>query len=472
MAQKTITPQPGPQTIFLETQADIAIYGGAAGGGKSFALLLEPTRHINNSAFGAVCFRRTTKQVRNEGGLWDEACKLYGPLGFALKGTTLECTSLYGMKVQFSHIEYDRNVYDWQGSQIALIMFDELTHFTSKMFWYMMSRNRSSSGVPGYIRATCNADADSWVRHLIDWYIDPVTGYPIPERMGVLRYFIRINDEIHWGDSTEELFDRFGTGPDVLPKSFTFISAKLEDNPILMADDPTYQANLNALPLLDRMRLKDGNWNVKATSGMFFKRQWFEIVEAAPVAASSVRYWDRASTEVTPNSSDPDYTVGLKVIRDYQGVFYVVDCVRDRVSSLKVENAIKNTTAQDGLSTSPWLEVDPGQAGVFEKNYYTRLLAGYDVRCNRPVVNKQERAKIPSAQAEAGNIKLLRAPWNEKFLEELEAFPNAKHDDQVDALSGSIIVLTQTGIGNFTKEMAESEGTPVMNDSHVISTDW
>lgn len=466
-----IKPQAGPQTEALKCKADILIFGGSAGSGKSFTLLLEPLRHLDNSKFGGVIFRRTTKQVRNEGGLWDEAVSLYSQVGFNFKASTLECIAPSGMRLQFGHLEYDKNVYDWQGSQVAFFGFDELTHFSEHQFWYMLSRNRSTSGVPGYIRATCNADADSWVRKLIDWWIDNETGYPIPERSGVVRWFIRVNGELHWAEAPEALLHTFGV--DQLPKSLSFIPAKLEDNPILMEKDPAYRANLDALPLIERLRLKDGNWNAKAASGMFFRKEWFEIIDAVPAAVKSVRYWDRASTAPSQNNKDPDYTVGLKVIRDAQGIFYVVDCVRMQDSTHKVETAIVNTTKQDGLSTAQWLEVDPGQAGIFEKNYYVKLLAGFDVHFNRPSTNKQERARIPSAQAEPGNIKLLRAPWNDAFLNELQSFPEGKHDDQCDALSGCIKVLTQTGIGDFTESMTTSETVPIVNqDVSSVEMEW
>ena len=72
-----LRPQKGPQEKFLETKADIAIYGGAAGGGKSWGILFEPLRHQLNGKFGCVIFRRTSVQVRNEGGLWDESNNIY-----------------------------------------------------------------------------------------------------------------------------------------------------------------------------------------------------------------------------------------------------------------------------------------------------------------------------------------------------------------------------------------------------------
>ena len=97
----------------------------------------------------------------------------------------------HGSKIKFSHLQLETTVHDWQGAQIALICFDELTHFTAYQFFYMVSRNRSTCGVKPYIRATCNPDADSWVAEFLAWWIDHETGYPIPERVGVLRYYIR-----------------------------------------------------------------------------------------------------------------------------------------------------------------------------------------------------------------------------------------------------------------------------------------
>ncbi len=90
-----------------------------------------------------------------------------------------------GGKIKFAHLQFDSTVYDWQGAQITLICFDELTHFSKHQFFYMVSRNRSTCGVRPYIRATCNPDADSWVADFLAWWIDPETGLPIPERAGV-----------------------------------------------------------------------------------------------------------------------------------------------------------------------------------------------------------------------------------------------------------------------------------------------
>src|SRR6266481_1729355 len=160
----TISGQPGPQTAFLRSEADICIYGGAAGGGKTVGLILEPLRHVSRVAnFAAVFFRRTTPQITNPGALWDESLNFYPRLGGTPHLGVHEWRWPRASKIKFSHLQFETTVHDWQGAQIALICFDELTHFTAYQFFYMVSRNRSTCGVRPYIRATCNPDADSWV---------------------------------------------------------------------------------------------------------------------------------------------------------------------------------------------------------------------------------------------------------------------------------------------------------------------
>lgn len=442
-----LEPQPGPQTEFLENGADIAIYGGAAGSGKTFAVLMEPIHHLHVRHFGAVVFRRTSNMVRNQGGLWDTSMSIYPfhRMNGVPRQTTLEWHFNDRSTVKFAHLQYESDVLSWQGSQIPLIIFDELTHFTRSQFFYMLSRNRSTCGVKPYIRATTNPDSESWVREFIDWYIDPNTGYAIPERSGVIRWFIMLNDSIIWGDKKSELLQRY---PNSLPKSFTFISASIHDNQKLLQADPGYLANLHALPTVERERLLNGNWNIKPTSGLYFQRHFFETVRAAPKNTTAIRYWDRAATKKT-DTNDPDYTVGIRLEKDALGIIYITDMVRIQESPLGVQQAITNTALSDGYEVSIGIEQDPGQAGVFEAQHISRLLQGFNVRLAKPSKDKITRANPVSAQAEAGNIKIVNAKWNQDFIKELENFPDGAHDDIVDALSGAFNMMTDTNNYNF-----------------------
>lgn len=439
-----IGPQPGPQTKFVSSKADIVIYGGAAGGGKTFGLLIDPLRHYHNPLFGGVIFRRTSVQIRNEGGLWDESMKIYPLLEADPKESRLEWRFPSGMAMSFANLELESDILNYQGSQIPWIGFDELTHFSEKQFFYMLSRNRSVSGAKPKIRATCNPDPDSWVKRFISWWLDSNGQYPIPERSGVLRYFVRINDKLVWANSAKEIQEQYGFGPEIVPKSVTFISAKLEDNKVLTEKDPTYLGNLLALHRVDRARLKDGDWNARPSAGNFFKREDFPIVDTIPGGwVQAVRFWDRAATKPNESNKDPDWTRGVKLLKYRDGTYCVADLKSTRDTPYKVEQLIKNTAAHDSVSVRIKSQQDPGSAGVKEAESFIRMLAGYDVRTETFSKDKATRAKGLSAQCEAGNVLVLRAPWNEEFFAELENFPEGGHDDIVDGFSGAFNDLTE-----------------------------
>lgn len=267
-----IRPQQGFQEKFLSSPADIVIGGGAAGSGKTFSLLLEPLRHKDNPKFAGVIFRRTTPQIRNEGGLWQTSLEMYSAMDATPSETMLLWTFRKGARLKFNHLEYEKNLKDHQGAQYAFIGFDELTHFSKKMFFDLLARNRSMSGVMPYVRATCNPDPDSWVAEFISWWIDQETGFPIPERDGVLRYFMRDGDLIVWGDSKQEVlnkcqhvvkeFEEKGIDPHSLVKSATFVRGSIYDNHQLLQTDPQYLGNLMALDPQLRAQMLEGNWKI------------------------------------------------------------------------------------------------------------------------------------------------------------------------------------------------------------------
>lgn len=441
-----LKPQEGPQTMFMATPASICIYGGAAGGGKSYGLLLSPLRYKNVPGFGCTIFRRNFNQIFSQGGLWDESMQIYrgvrgsdpkfarGQWWFRDKDGNIVS------KVTFAHIERDEDVHKWQGSQICEIGFDELTHFSEKVFFYMLSRNRSTCGVAPFVRATCNPDADSWVAKFIEWWIDPNTGYPIPERSGKIRWFIRRNETLYWANTRQELWERFDLKTEEErqePRSVTFIMSRLSDNQELLKVNPGYLANLKALSVIERERLLKGNWKIKAAAGLFFKRtQLGEILEKVPNdVVRWVRCWDLAATEKTEDG-DPAYTAGVLMGKRRNGRYVIADVINRQMSASDVRKTIK-LTAQADRATYKRVRVrlpkDPGQAGKEQAESYVKFLAGFDVKTVAETGSKEARAEPMAAQWQAGNFDIVCGPWNEEYLLQLENFPDGKFKDMVDA---------------------------------------
>jgi len=436
-----IRPQPGPQEKFLSTSADICIYGGAAGGGKTYGLLLEPLRHKNNPNFGTVIFRRNYTQVTAEGGLWDSSKKVYRHVrgAISLKTPKLHWEFSEGGKVTFAHLGSDSDCESWQGTQITMVGFDELTHFSKHQFFYMLSRNRSDSGIAPYVRATCNPDADSWVAEFIEWWIDQETGYPIPERSGKIRYMVRINDEITWADTKDELVAKGIDREDI--KSVTFIASTLQDNQILLKVDPGYLANLKALPLVERERLLFGNWKIKPAAGLFFKRsQVGEFLEEVPKdVVVWARGWDLAATS-EDEDGDPAYTAGVLIGKRRNGRYVVANVTNVRLAAGDVRKHVKNTCIMDRKiykRVAERLPQDPGQAGKEQAQSYIKMLAGFYVKAIPETGSKEARAEPFAAQWQPGNVDIVIGDWNESYLAQLESFPESKFKDMVDASSSA-----------------------------------
>ena len=324
----------------------------------------------------------------------------------------------------------------WQGSQIALIGYDELTHFTKRQFFYMLSRNRSGCGIKPYIRATCNPDADSWVAEFISWWIDAETGYPLRERSGKIRYMARINEDIIWADTKQELVLKGVSESDV--KSVTFIASTIEDNKILLKNDPSYLANLKALPLVEREQLLKGN----------------NMLEKLPTDIILwARGWDLAATAEDENG-DPAYTAGVLIGKRKNGRYIVADVINRRCGSAEVRELIKITCIADRAKYGrvlTRLPQDPGQAGKAQAQSFLKFLSGFIVRILPESGDKVTRAEPFSAQwlglegMEKGNVDVLIAPWNEMYFNQMESFPQSKFKDIVDASSSAFSEIENSG---------------------------
>lgn len=466
MSKRYLKPQPGPQTDFMATPADICIYGGSAGGGKTFGLLLSALRYKNVAGFGCTIFRKNYNQIFSQGGLWDEAQKMYQ----GIKGASPRLSrgewvfkdkkSRVVSKVSFAHIERDDDLVKWMGSQICEIGFDELTHFSQKVFFYMLSRNRSTCGVTPFIRATCNPDSDSWVADFISWWIDPDTGYPIPERSGVLRWFIRRDEIIYWADTREELWEQFDLKTREEreePKSVTFIMSSIYDNQELLKVNPGYLANLKAMSLIERERLLHGNWKIKAAAGLFFKRADVgDILDILPADVIQwVRCWDLAATSEDENG-EAAYTAGVLIGKRKNGRYIVADVINKQMSASEVRQTIKHTAQADRAKYKRVrirLPQDPGQAGKEQAQSYIKFLSGFNVTTVAETGSKESRAEPMAAQWQAGNFDLMYGDWNDAFLFQLENFPDSKFKDMVDAAANGFAEIesqTAFNISNLT----------------------
>ncbi|WP_042298973.1 phage terminase large subunit [Paraburkholderia kururiensis] len=170
--------------------------------------------------------------------------------------------------------------------------------------------------------------------------------------------------------------------------------------------------------------------------GGIFKPDRITIVDALPYDLTEARGWDFAGTEEGESTSgDPDYTVGAKLATDALGRVFITDIVRGQMSPFDVEMSLKNTAARDGHGVRISIPQDPGQAGKMQSRYFVQKLAGYIISASVETGPKTTRAAPLASQMEAGNVYMLRAPWNDALIAEMRMFPNGAHDDQVDACS-------------------------------------
>lgn len=468
-----------PSHLYLAGKTAIPTHNS----GKTFALLMECARYSEYSNFGAVIFRREAKQVNNEGGLRDTALQLYAGLAEYRSQPQSHFVFTSGYRLSLSHLNVESDVISWHGSQIGLLCFDELTTFTAYQFWYMLSRNRSTTGIKPRTLATCNPDPDSWVAEFIDWWIDPESGFPIQDRSGKVRYLLRCQNRagvfgLNWASSRDDLLQSLGFGkpsPVAIQsakdrmqraiasgqspldgseemayimerqaiKSVTFVPGNIYDNPIGMMADPGYIANLKAQDPVNRARLLDGNWKIRASAGAYFPDHAARIVETLPDVVCWVRSWDLAATEPSETDPDPDYTVGLLIGRCRDGSVVVADMVRMRKGASFIREMVLATAQRDGPNTLIYIPQDPGQAGKYQITTYREWLAGYTVVSKTVTANKEAMAEPVAALWQSRLISIVRGTWNDALIKELDLFPTGRYDDCVDALTGGVRVLPQ-----------------------------
>jgi predicted phage terminase large subunit-like protein len=181
--------------------------------------------------------------------------------------------------------------------------------------------------------------------------------------------------------------------------------------------------------------------------GGLFKRQWFKILEGLPSGVIWVRAWDFAAT-VDDGSNDPDWTVGVKIgFNPANSSYIIANVVRVRADPGDVDELLVKTAQLDGRDVTVFLPQDPGAAGVSDRNAKMKALPGWVVKSSPMTGSKVQRATPLASQAQAGNVYLYRADWNEDFLGEICAFPSGLHDDQVDAVASGFNLFIDSSYG-------------------------
>jgi predicted phage terminase large subunit-like protein len=441
-------PNPGPQSEFFCSTCREILYGGAAGGGKSAALTALILKWSHLRAYEAVVLRRESVQLDD---LIQKSKTLFPQLYPGLSpvhSPNFEWTFPAGGKAKYRHCQKLDDYAKFDGWEINLLCFDELTHFTERQYKAICARVRSADPkLPTLIRATTNpgGDGHEWVfRHWGAW-LDPEFKAPgLPERKSESGKPLppALPSEVWWirtlGDGSEQYFQTEPPAEPGVPPALsrTFIPAKLEDNPHLAETDPAYVAQLNALDPVRRAQLKGGDWLIKPGAGRYFKRAWVKFADSPPTdVLRRVRAWDLAGTEKKDAKDDPDWTVGVLMSLGRDGRTYVEDVVRFRGNPGEVSRRVRETAEMDGPTVAIVIPQDPGQAGKSQVFNYRRELIGFPVK-SRPVTgDKVTRFGPFSSQAEGEQVTLVRGPWNALYCGELEGFPEGSHDDQVDATS-------------------------------------
>lgn len=491
-SSKHLRPLPGPQTDFLACEADIVLFGGGMGSGKTRSMLLDWLRHSTTPGANGLLARNRLAEIKKNGGLWDQAMSLYsGTAGVSEDGITIDPRSRAGeymdmtwpsgAKLGFKHLD-DRNRDRFKGPEYTWIGIEEADECTMEtIMWLYLARGRTTTGARPVLRMTCNPNPDSVLAQWVEPYLilDPDHvdyGRPDRSKSGMIMYLARSlqSNKFDLDSDLDRLVARTGQDP-ANALTFAYIPSLLQDNIALPAG---YSRRLASMDAFERARNLEGNWKVRREVGGILRFQWWGQVDRplAPIVRR-VRAWDKAVRRPRPEYPNPDYTVGIRVEWDIHGRWYVTDMVACREEIPEVERLMTATAAADGPSVMHVLEVEGGAGGP-EAARHGRDVLRRSGRCG-PVIelparkNKLEKSRPMASELrrgmdankprqsevddEAGEVHqprgfILLNGWTERpysdagehpptlgalFWQQVTPFwdPDADHDDVPDALA-------------------------------------
>ena len=270
------SPNPGPQEQFLAASEREVLYGGSAGGGKSYAMLADPLNFMQHPSFSGLLLRHTTEELRE---LIFKSQELYPKVipGIKWSERKMQWTAPSGARLWMSYLDRDEDVLRYQGLAFSWIGFDELTQWATPYAWnYMRSRLRSTAlDLPVYMRATTNpgGPGHSWVKKM---FIDP-SPYNIAFKATDIETGEVLKYPAGHAKEGKALFKR------------RFIPARLKDNPYL-SETGDYEAMLLSLPEQQRKQLLDGDWDIKEGAAFTEFNRFIHVIEPFTIPNNWVKF--------------------------------------------------------------------------------------------------------------------------------------------------------------------------------------
>lgn len=269
------------QCIYVEDKDHLYITNDFVATHNTFGAILGTAEPSLDPNFRAIFIRKSLNDLKTAGSVVDTFKDAYGNTISVKVSENPRMTFPSGAYVEARQVQNEdpkKIIEEWKGVQADLISWEELTSYEWFTFMYIMSRCRGRGQWSGKIRATLNPKKRHWVRKWLDWYINPITGYPIPERDGVVRYFYlngETVDDLVWGSSKKEVYYKCKSvideklaklGSSVkyedMIKSFTFYKGSISENKALLQNNAGYVGSVAATGGKTAKILIDGNWNV------------------------------------------------------------------------------------------------------------------------------------------------------------------------------------------------------------------